>query len=58
MNSHSSDLCLLETVQSSVGSAPEPVDRDRHRVVEQCSPAVFVGKLPLSWKVNLSFFFF
>ena len=30
--SRSSELCLSETVGLSVGSAPEPVDRDRHCV--------------------------
>ena len=35
--SRSSELCLSETVGSSVGSAPEPVDRDRHGVVELLS---------------------
>ena len=37
MTSRSSELCFSETVESSVGSAPEPVDRDRHVVVELLS---------------------
>ena len=32
--SRSSELCSSETVGLSVGSAPVPVDHDRHRVVE------------------------
>ena len=35
--SHSSELCLSETVGLGVGSAPEPVDCDQHRVVELLS---------------------
>ena len=35
--SRSSELCFSETVGSSVGSAPESVDRDRHRVVKLLS---------------------
>ena len=35
--SRSSELCLSETVGLSVGSAPDSVDRDRHRVVELLS---------------------
>ena len=37
LTSRSSELCLSETVRPCVGSAPEPVDRDRHRVAELLS---------------------
>ena len=37
MTSRSSELCLSEIVVSHVGSAPELVNRDRHRVVELLS---------------------
>ena len=37
MTSHSSEVCLSETDSSSVGSAPEPIDRDRLHAVELLS---------------------
>ena len=54
----SSGLCLSEIVGLSIGSAPEPVDRDRHRVVELLSHSDHsarrwigrVGKFTFFWK--------
>ena len=46
MTSGSLDRCLSETVGSSVGSAPEPVDIDQDRVVELLSHSYRKGFIP------------